>query len=238
MKTKLAVVVPMFNEEGNAERCVAEITKVLAGESQLIVVNDGSSDATLQRLEHAKTTAPALEIVSYSPNRGYGSALLAGAERAETLGYEFALFMDSDLTNDPSLIREFDTLFATDKYDLVKASRYVDGGGMEGVPAYRQAFTITGNWVARHLFRMGIRDCTNGFRAVRLEMLRGLELQERGFASILEELYWLKRRGARAVELPYVLTARTDESGSKFSYRPAVLWRYLKYAIRAALLDI
>ena len=103
------------------------------------------------------------------------------------------------------------------------------------MPFYRQRITIWGNRVASRLFGMGIKDCTNGFRAVRLSMIYPISFQENGFAVIMEELFHLKLQGARVVEIPYVLTAREDESGGKFSYSPTVIWSYLKYALRAAI---
>ena len=107
---------------------------------------------------------------------------------------------------------------------------------MRGVPVRRQIPTRAGNWLASRLFGMGLRDCTNGFRAVRLDLVCDLSFSERGFPQILDELLALKKRGARAAEIPYVLTARSEgESGSKFSYRPRVVLAYLKYALKAGL---
>jgi glycosyltransferase involved in cell wall biosynthesis len=232
----LAVVIPMYDEASGAERCVRTVTSVLAEQlpaARLFVVNDGSRDGTGAVLERLVNEGLPFTFVDLERNAGYGGALRAGAQRADRDGFTFALFMDSDLTNDPALIPAFWGLLSTGRYDVVKASRYVRGGGMRGVPAWRRWYTIVGNRIASRLFGMGIRDCTNGFRAVRLSALRGAELHERGFPSILEELLALKRRGARAAELPYVLTAR-DDGASKFSYAPRVLWAYLKYALLAA----
>ena len=232
----LAVVIPMYDEEAGAERCVRAVTQVLERDvrgARLFVVNDGSRDGTRAVLERLAADGLPFTFVDLPGNVGYGGALRAGANRAHDDGYAFALFMDSDLTNDPALIPAFWSLLATGRYDVVKASRYVRGGGMHGVPRARRWITVAGNRIAGALFGMGIRDCTNGFRAVRLSMLRGAELHERGFASILEELLALKRCGARAAELPYVLTARAA-GRSKFRYTPAVLWTYLKYALLAA----
>jgi dolichol-phosphate mannosyltransferase len=233
----LAVVIPMYDEEDGAERCVRTVTEVLAQRlpsGRLFVVNDGSRDGTRAVLSRLVDEGLPFTFIDLEQNAGYGGALRAGAERADRNGYAYALFMDSDLTNDPALIPSFWALLSTGRYDVVKASRYIRGGGMRGVPAWRQWYTIVGNRIASLLFGMGIRDCTNGFRAVRLSALRGASLRERGFPSILEELLELKRRGARATELPYVLTSR-DDGASKFSYAPRVLWAYLKYALLAVV---
>jgi dolichol-phosphate mannosyltransferase len=236
---ELAVIIPMYNEEANAERCVREVCAVLREKlpgAELFVVNDGSRDNTASIL----TSLSALELpfrwLNYSPNRGYGGAIVAGMRAAHEAQFVYGLVMDSDLTNDPALIPVFAEKLATGNYDVVKASRYITGGGMEGVPIYRQLYTIIGNRIASLLFRMGIRDCTNGFHAVRLALVFDVNFVERGFPFLLEELYVLKCRHARATEIPYILRSRkSDEGVSKFSYRPGVLWAYLKYALRAAV---
>jgi dolichol-phosphate mannosyltransferase len=234
----LAVIVPMFNEERNAERCVSAILPLLSRElpsARLFVVNDGSTDGTDAILRGLLAGGMDFQYVPCERNQGYGAALVAGARAALGAGYEFGLFMDSDLTNDPALIPRFAERLAGGDLDLLKASRYVPGGGMEGVPLRRQLPSRLGNWLAARLFGMGLHDLTNGFRAVRLSMIADVQFRERGFPQILEEMVELKRRGARVAELPYVLTSRTDpEASSKFSYRPAVVLRYLKYAEQAA----
>jgi dolichol-phosphate mannosyltransferase len=237
-ESRLAVVIPMFNEERGAARCVLEVCKVLVRSvpsSRLFVVNDGSRDTTQQILEGLVSAELPFTVVSYQINRGYGAALLEGAKAARADGFDFGLFMDSDLTNDPALIPMFEKA-VQEPIDVVKASRYVPTGGMLGVPWFRQIISKTGNRVASLLFNVGIRDCTNGFRAVRLSLLENVTFQERGFPSIVEELYLLKRAGARFAEVPYVLTARTDnQAGSKFRYNFQTFYRYFKYCVLAAL---
>lgn len=233
----LAVIIPMLNEELHAEECVRAVCAVLSKSlpaSKLVVVDDGSKDGTRAILARLAGESLPFVHVEHEVNRGYGAALVTGARKARDLGFEFGLFMDSDLTNDPALIPRFAELLASGKYDVIKASRYIPGGGMEGVPFRRQVPTRAGNWLASRLFGMGLHDCTNGFRAVRLAMVCDLSFHERGFPQILEELLALKKQGARAAELAYVLTARAEgEGGSKFSYRPKVILAYLKYALKA-----
>jgi dolichol-phosphate mannosyltransferase len=233
----LAVIIPMFNEASHAERCVRAVCDVLPSVqgAKLFVVNDGSSDRTGQILRGLEGAGLPFVYVECAGNRGYGAALVTGARAARSAGFEFGLFMDSDLTNDPALIPVFAERFARGSCDLIKASRYVAGGGMKGVPFRRQIPTRLGNRLASFLFGMGIRDCTNGFRGVRLSMMCDVQFHERGFPQILEELLEMKRVGARAEEIPYVLTARQRGEGkSKFAYRPRVVLSYLKYALLAA----
>lgn len=237
---ELAVIIPMYNEEANAERCILTVCKVLSDKlpgSKLIVVNDGSRDKTQPILKHLASQKIPFIYVSHSINQGYGSGLVTGIKTALKEGFTYGLFMDSDLTNDPNTIPRFAEMLKRGDFDLVKASRYVQGGGMSGVPLSRRIVSIVGNFIASRLFHIGLSDCTNGFHAVRLALLADRKFTERGFPFLLEELYFLKQRGARVTEFPYILTARIGTSGpSKFRYSFKTFWGYLKYALRASLI--
>lgn len=222
----------MFNEEAGAERCVQEIVRVLVGlpnQTALIVVNDGSSDRTADVLDSLRGQ-PRLDVVTHPANRGYGAALTTGAARAAECGFEYVLFMDGDLTNDPADIPRFARLMG-DELDVIKGSRYTAGGRMVGVPWRRAAVSRAGNVVARLLFRLPVRDCTNGFRAVRTALLSRMRLRERGFPVIMEELYWCRTLARSFGEVPVTLT--NAGRASSFRYTPAVLSAYLRYPLRA-----
>ena len=234
---KFAVVVPMFNEEPGAENCVSEICGVLSAipdcESKLITVNDGSRDRTGEILDRLAPRFPNLLVVHHPHNQGYGAALRTGAETAARAGFDYALFMDSDLTNHPSDIPRF-----VDKMregvDVIKATRYSKGGRVEAVPLYRVLISRVGNLVASVLFALPIRDCTNGFRAVRTGILTSMRLGENRFPIIMEELYWSKYLARTFAEIPVTLTNR-DASlrPTSFAYKPSVFWQYLKYPLWA-----
>lgn len=232
------VIIPMFNEESGAEICVRRVCPALAAipySSKLITVNDGSRDQTGPILDRLAPEFPNLLVVHHARNAGYGAALRTGIAKAAELGFDYALFMDSDLTNDPADIPKFVALMERG-VDVIKASRFVPGGGMQGVPWQRSIFSNTGNMVARVLFRAGIRDCTNGFRALKVPILERMNLQERGFPIIVEELYQSKSLARTYGEVPVVLTSRTDDQRpTSFSYNSTTFRKYLGYACKAFL---
>ena len=88
-ENKICVLIPTYNNAGSLEDV---IKNVLAYTTQVIVVNDGSTDNTIQILEGFKD----IHVVSYSPNRGKGIALRTGIKEAAKLGYEYAIAIDSD----------------------------------------------------------------------------------------------------------------------------------------------
>ena len=223
----------MYNERANAVRCVAAIAAVLASiptRTGVIAVDDGSVDGTGELLRGTQAAHPMLLIETHAENRGYGAANRTGFARARREGYEYALVMDSDLTNDPKYIPDFVEAMRGGA-DLIKATRYAQGGKAEGVPLKRSFVSWVGNGLARAFLRCGVSDFTNGFRAIRTDFLPKLDTRERGFAMLMEEVHQAARRGAKFAEVPYVLTARQGGTESKFKYSFAVYWAYLKYLL-------
>ena len=235
---RVCLIIPMHNEAAIAERCVRTVLPYLDAlphATTLCVVNDGSRDATpgiLARLaeELADTR---LAVLHHPINRGYGAALRTGMRHAIDGAYDYALFMDSDLTNHPKYLTLFyERMSAGDDY--IKASRHIPGATVIGVSPTKQYLSRTGNAVARAMYGIPVRDITNGFRAVRTTLLRQMVLEENGFAIILEELTQAKRLGARFAEIPYTLTARgSGEGRSHLSYDVRMCVRYLRHALTA-----
>lgn len=236
MSAGFCIVIPMYNEEAGAERCVRSVCCVLdslACRSRLLVVNDGSRDRTGEILEQLALELANLTVVTHDHNKGYGAALRTGTRRAAAAGFDYVLFMDSDLTNDPSDIPKFASSMQAG-IDVIKASRYRGGGGMDEVPWKRRCVSRAGNFVARVLFGLGLRDCTNGFRAVRTSILARMDLRENDFSIIMEELYQCKLLAHSYAEIPVRLKNRGEaQRSTSFSYRPAVFRKYLMFALKA-----
>lgn len=229
----------MYNEEKGASACVDSVIRIISKmkHTKIFVIDDGSKDSTAQILkEKSKKYKSKLLILSHNKNKGYGKALQTGIRFALKQGFGYGLFMDSDLTNDPKYIRDFAKTIPAN-YDCVKASRFIKGGKMVGVPLYRKFFSKIANLITRALFKIGIHDLTNGFRMVKLSMIKDIMFKENDFSIILEELYILKKKNAKFYEIPTILTARRHTK-SHFTYNPRLFWDYLKYAIKASMILI
>ena len=218
------------------EHGVREIAAAVAGhpgDAIVIAVDDGSTDDSFERLERLAGELESLRVERHIANAGYGAALRTGAATARELGFDFVAFIDSDLTNPPADLLRIAELAAAG-HDYVKASRFVPGGGMEGVPRSRAAISVAGNLVGQLLFGTGVRDVTNGFRGVRTELFASWSLTETGFAIIVEELDWALREGIEPVEFPTVLRGRTGgQRPTAFAYSPRQVLTYLRYPMRA-----
>jgi len=232
------IVVPMYNEEQGAEECVRVLCQTLVSfpyRTALLAINDGSGDGTGEILSRLTQEYTQLIVVRHEKNAGYGGAVRTGIQKAAEMNFDYALFMDSDLTNDPKYITAFvEKMLAG--IDVIKASRYIRGGRAVGVPFFRVVISVVGNTMVRFMFGLPIADCTNGFLAMKVDILKQMPLTERGFAVIMEELYYAKFLAKTFAEVPYTLTARSGTvRRSSFYYRPKVFYQYLKYAVMCFL---
>lgn len=231
-------MIPAYNEASGIQACVRAVNEALdtlPNRTLVLVVDDGSRDGTPDRLAALDAELERLTVVRHPVNQGYGAGIRTGIAEAHRRGFEYVLFMDSDLTNDPRYLAGFARRMA-EGADVIKGSRYVTGGGTHGVPIWRSTVSRVGNAVARLLFGLPVRDCTNGFRAVRTDLLASVELRESGFSVIMEELHRLRPLAHDYAEVPIVLGARTaDQGSSSFAFTPGAMARYLKYPLMSAL---
>lgn len=229
------VIIPMYNEEKNVQKCVETIDnflKKIKNKTAIVAINDGSSDNTLDVLNKVSKKIKRLQIVNHVKNKGYGAANVSGAKFALKDGFDYVLFMDADLTQNVSYIKAFVKEMEKGT-DYIKATRYSGGGGTKDVPWSRRVVSRVGNILAKVFFRLPLSDYTNGFRAVKTKILSQLHAREKGFSYLIEEVYQVSKIAQSYAEVPYILTARKGKfSKSKFNYSPKVYFDYLKYLFK------
>lgn len=229
------IIIPMYNEEGNAERCIRTIGDFLNKievKTAIIVVNDGSTDRTSEILGNLSNSIKNMIIEMHINNEGYGAANNTGVKRAIIEGFDYALFMDSDLTQNTNYIYSFMEKM-DEGIDYIKATRYAKHGGVQGVPFKRWLISWVGNLLARALLRLPLTDYTNGFRAVKTNILSNIECRESGFAYLIEEIRKASKYVKTYAEVPYILTVREDNfSKSKFNYSIAIFIKYIRNLIQ------
>jgi dolichol-phosphate mannosyltransferase len=175
MSPRVCIVIPMYNESAIAQRSMETVLRYTKAfpKTTVLIVDDGSDDATeeIVRTHIEKDSSNQLVLVRHDMNQGYGAALKTGMRYTIDEGYDYAVFMDSDLTNHPKYLSGFyDAMSRGTQY--IKATRYDGRGGMQGVPWQRQIMSRAGNGIARALYRLPISDPTNGFRAVHRSILQ------------------------------------------------------------------
>jgi glycosyltransferase involved in cell wall biosynthesis len=219
MPLPLSIVIPTYNE---AARIGATLRKILAyldeqpGGSELIVVDDGSSDGTARVAEEIFAGRAGARVVRVEPNRGKGHAVRTGLLAARG---EVALFSDADLstpiTETPKLVAPI----RSGQYDVVFGSRALDRK-LIGVhqPWMREQSGRVFNLMVRLLTGLPFKDTQCGFKAFRMEVCRpvaaGALIDRFGFD--VEMLYIAHLAGLRMLEYP---VRWDDVAGSKVSFR-------------------
>lgn len=231
------VALPMYNEEAYAEKCIRAIFPVLDGiklPNAIVAINDGSGDNTLSILERLKLEYKRLHIVDHHINLGYGAAIKSAYQFGIENGYDYVLFMDADLTQDPHYILNF-LPHMINGVDFIKASRYIKGSRVIGVSHFRIIISSLGNTFARLAFHLPITDYTNGFRAVKTSIASHFQLRENHFAVLVEEVWQAKHIAKTYAEVCYLLSARKNAQDSKFNYDFTIYKLYLKYCFLSLL---
>jgi len=182
-----------------------------AGQSyEVVLVDDGSSDGTIDVLEECKQKYP-LTVVQHKRNCGLAQTIRDGLLEATRRATEadVVVTMDADGTHIPSVILNMMKLIEGG-CDVVVASRFRPGATVCGVPLYRQALSVGASYLCRVLFPTpGIRDFTCGYRAFRssvlweaLRMYGDRLFDAEGFSCTLDLLLKLRRMKILFAETP------------------------------------
>jgi len=219
----LSIVIPMFNEAENVEATLNRVQGALAsfqGTYEIIAVNDGSSDQTLEVLRKMGLRDSKIRVVSYEKNRGRGMALRKGFQQSKG---EVVVSIDADLSYDPYNILDLvHVLKSAQDIDLVLASPYMPGGGAQGVPALRLWISKLGNKILRLALPNRIYTSTGIFRAYRKKVLDSVELESDGKEIHLEILSKAMALGYRIQEVPAILRGR-KKGRSKFKLKKTAI---------------
>jgi len=208
---KITIVIPTYNEAENLPRLVSSLLDLPIPDLNLLVVDDNSPDGTGRLADELCLKMNGRVEVLHRPGKmGLGRAYIAGFMYCLERGAEAIGQMDADFSHPldklPSLIQ------GIEHSDVVIGSRYVPGGRLdENWPLWRKGLSAWGNFYARSILRMPIRDCTGGYRVYRREVLMNMPLdciRSNGYVFQVEMAYVAHRLGYRFREIPIYFADR------------------------------
>ncbi len=170
---KLSIVIPAHNEEGCIEDTVLNMLDLLKKESidsEILVVNDHSTDSTKDILQRLTSRHPEVAFVDNGYSNGFGLAVRTGLDNFS--GDAVAIVM-ADASDDPrDVVRFFRKL--EDGYDCVFGSRFIKGGRTYDYPAFKLIMNRFANFFIKIVFGMRYNDTTNAFKMYRRKTIAGL----------------------------------------------------------------
>lgn len=208
-RTRVSIVVPCFNEEAACEHLrerLEVLREQLNGQYELyfVIVDDGSTDQSVEKLHETFCDDPQAKIVCHEHNRGIGAAIMTGIRHANT---SVVCSMDFDCSYDPTQLAAMIPLLEDD-IDIVTASPYHPQGLVRNVPAWRLALSKAASRMYSFFLTNQLHTYTSCFRVYRRRAVEGIRLRNQGFVGVVELLWEVDRRGGRIVECPATLGVR------------------------------
>ncbi len=205
----IVVILPTYNEKDNISLMIDALLQQfvrIAHQMSILVVDDNSPDGTADIVRAASAKAPNVFLLT-GEKRGLGAAYIRGMKHAiDVLHADVVMEMDSDFSHDPEDVPRL--IQAIDQgADFVIGSRYVPGGSIpQDWGLLRRMISKWGNVFARYIAGMyQVRDCTAGFRAIRADIIKQIDLDAlrvRGYAFQISLLHEVIVNGASVREIP------------------------------------
>jgi glycosyltransferase involved in cell wall biosynthesis len=204
---RFLTAIPVYNEERYVEHVLTEVRRY---SSDILVVNDGSTDQS----EALLARQPDLQVISHPHNRGYGAALISAFAHALEHGYDVLVTMDCDGQHEPSRIPVL--LEAIGDADIVSGSRYLRDFRQDTLaPHDRRRINHQITTELNERFGLHLTDAFCGFKAYRREALARLRITETGWGMPLQ--LWVQAARAclriREVAVPRVYLDPTRAFG-------------------------
>jgi dolichol-phosphate mannosyltransferase len=234
---QLTMVVPTYNEAQNLPRVVESVLGLPLPGIKVLIVDDNSPDGSGEIADRLAAGDPGRIAVLHRPGKlGLGTAYISGFQQALQAGAGAVGQVDADFSHPIDKIPAL--LSALSQVDVAMGSRYVAGGSLdERWPLWRRGLSAFGNFYARAILGIPIRDVTGGFRLWRRKALLAMPLDQirsNGYAFQVETAYLACRLGMTYREVPiYFADRRWGESKMSLRIQQEaamrvwqILWQY------------
>lgn len=213
----LSIIIPVYNEEATVGEVLRRVFAVKLGDwkKQIIVVDDGSTDKTSDRLAawNKKCT-----VILQLHNKGKGAAVVAGLERA--VG-EVILIQDADLEYSPADYPKLLEPFADHRVTVVYGSRFL-GPHLSTMYLYALGNKFV-TWVTNILFNTNITDMETGYKVFRRSVVEGITIHAKRFDFEPEFTAKILKSGHQIYEVPISYFGRKFSEGKKLTWRDGVV---------------
>ncbi|MDP8968185.1 MAG: glycosyltransferase family 2 protein [Actinomycetota bacterium] len=210
----VSFLIPAYNESATIGEVLQRID-ALGLDAQIVVVDDGSTDATASVVEAYAAGRPHVELLRQA-NRGKGSAVRLAATR---ITKEIAVIQDADMEYDPADVVALIAPIERGVADVVYGSRLSGGAPQRAYLFWHLIGNRVLSLLTGVLFNTTLSDMETGYKAFRSEVLRSLRLTQDDFAIEPEITGEVCRRKLRIYEMPVAYYGRTYAEGKNITWR-------------------
>ena len=227
MPKNTLVIIPTYNEAGFIHKLLSDL---FALNLDALVVDDGSSDGTIDLAKAADTRGNQINFLLRESKMGLGSAYRAGFAWALSNGYERIIQMDADgshqVSDLKSILRYSDE---NPEVELIIGSRWIADGAIENWSKFRELLSRGANRYTQIMLQLGVRDATAGFRIYKAPLIKRMKVEKvksEGYCFQIEMTR--AAQSAQAIIAEYPITFKERETGSsKMSSQIVIeaMWR-------------
>ena len=212
---KVSVVIPCFNERDTIEQLVKSVRNSPIQNIEIIVVDDGSTDGTIDVLKE-KVAGLADQIIYQPTNRGKGAALRTGFAAATG---DIILVQDADLEYSPSDYPALLQPIFSGSADVVFGSRFLGGRPHRVLYFWHMVGNRFLTLLSNMFTNLNLTDLESCYKAFRAPLVKNLDLRERGFGFEPEITAKLAKTRCRIYEVGISYSGRTYEEGKKVNWK-------------------
>ena len=228
--TKLSIVIPCYNEVHTIEQIVKAVLASPFSNKELIVVDDGSTDGTVEILK-SKTEPKVARVIYHPKNQGKGAALRSGFSVASG---DIVLVQVVDLEYYPQEYEKFLKPILDGKADVVLGSRFIGGESHRVVYFWHYLGNKFLTFLSNMLTNLNLTDMEACYKAFRGEIIKKISIEENRFGFEPEIVAKVAKLKCRIYEVGISYSGRTYKEGKKISWKDGVwaIWCILKYNLR------
>jgi glycosyltransferase involved in cell wall biosynthesis len=212
---KVSVVIPCFNERDTIEQVVNSVRSSPVQDIEIIVVDDGSTDGTIDVLKE-KVAGLADQIIYQPANRGKGAALRTGFAVATG---DIILVQDADLEYSPSDYPALLQPIFSGSADVVFGSRFLGGRPHRVLYFWHMVGNRFLTLLSNMFTNLNLTDLESCYKAFRAPLLKNLDLREKRFGFEPEITAKLAKTHCRIYEVGISYSGRTYEEGKKVNWK-------------------
>jgi glycosyltransferase involved in cell wall biosynthesis len=211
---------PVYNEEETVQTVLRRVLDLGAVLKEIIVVDDGSTDRTAERVEQLAAEEPLVHFFRLERNQGKTAAIRHALGQA---GGEILIIQDADLEYDPSEIPEVIAPILAGQADVVYGSRFLVRRAARVLYFYHYLANRALTFLSNLLTNRNMTDIETCYKAFRAGVIKPLALSSRGFGMEVEITALVCKTRARSYEVPISYYGRSYEEGKKIGIKDGLM---------------
>lgn len=199
---KIAVIIPAYNEEQSIAKVIEDIPKEI---TEIVVVNNCSSDGTVKAAENAGAT------VLHESVMGYGAACLNGIDYLQGKDFEIVVFLDGDYSDYPNELNLLVESIEKENYDFVLGSRVLGNREKGALPLQSRIGSLIAGFLIKIFWKVKYTDL-GPFRAIKFDKLLQLNMKDKWFGWTVEMQIKAAKNKYNILEVPVSYRKRIGKS--------------------------